>query len=148
MANITTMPRAFNIVKSGDNYSYKPSNILTGEPKLETSPVQKVTYNISSKAKWNDGTPVTSADFEYTWDQIKNGTDIYDQTGYKQIASVDASNPQVSPATGSPSSNKSRASRARRLGGITSGDIAVIAGPSGPLPRSGWDREQAPLILN
>ncbi len=99
MANITTMPRAFNITRNGDTYSYSPSSLLTGEPTLVSSPTQTITYSINPKAVWNDGTPITSADFKYTWDQIKNGSDIYDQTGYKDIESVDATDPQKAVVT-------------------------------------------------
>ena len=35
---------------------------------------------------WNDSQPITSTDFKYTWDQIANGTDVYDKTGYTNIA--------------------------------------------------------------
>ena len=39
-----TMPRAMDFT---DKAEYKASPLLTGEPKLETSPAQKVTYNIN-----------------------------------------------------------------------------------------------------
>ncbi|MBA2707700.1 MAG: peptide ABC transporter substrate-binding protein [Gemmatimonadaceae bacterium] len=90
MVTVQTMPRAFDILKSSSgDYSYKHSILLTDEPKLETDPVQKVTYDIDPKAVWNDGTPITSTDFKYTWDQIANGADVYDKTGYDLIAKVD-----------------------------------------------------------
>jgi peptide/nickel transport system substrate-binding protein len=100
MAAVQTMPRAFDVVKDDQgNYSYKPSIVLKGEPKLETSPQQKVTYEIADNAVWNDNQPITSTDFKYTWDQIANGTDVYDKTGYQDIASVDDSNPKVAVVT-------------------------------------------------
>jgi peptide/nickel transport system substrate-binding protein len=100
MAAVQTMPRAFDVVKDDQgNYTYKPSIVLKGEPKLETSPQQKVTYDIADNAVWNDGTPITSTDFKYTWDQIANGTDVYDKTGYTNIQSVDDSNPKVAVVT-------------------------------------------------
>ncbi|MBA2607697.1 MAG: peptide ABC transporter substrate-binding protein [Actinobacteria bacterium] len=90
MVTVNTMPRAFDILKSADgDYSYKHNSLLTAEPKLETSPVQTVTYDINPKAVWNDGTPITSTDFKYTWDQIANGADVYDKTGYDLIEKVD-----------------------------------------------------------
>ena len=89
-----TMPRAFDFVRQGNKYVYKPNVMLDGEPTLETKGgKQVVTYKISPKAVWNDGQPITSHDFKYTWDQIVNGTDIYDTTGYKNIESVDDSDP-------------------------------------------------------
>ena len=100
MAAVQTMPRAFDVVKdSSGNYVYKPSILLKGEPKLETSPKQKVTYEIADDAVWSDGEPITSTDFKYTWDQIANGTDVYDKTGYQDIESVDDSNPKVAVVT-------------------------------------------------
>ncbi len=47
MVAVQTMPRAFDILKSSSgSYAYKHSILLTGEPKLETEPVQKITYDI------------------------------------------------------------------------------------------------------
>ncbi|MEY2588598.1 MAG: peptide/nickel transport system substrate-binding protein [Acidimicrobiaceae bacterium] len=100
MMQVQTMPRAFDVLKDGSGtYSYKASIVLKGEPTLETSPKQKVTYQISDQAVWNDSKPITSTDFKYTWDQVANGTAIYDRTGYKDIESVDDSNPKVAVVT-------------------------------------------------
>jgi peptide/nickel transport system substrate-binding protein len=87
-----TMPRAFDLTPDAKTV---PSSLLAGEPKLESGPPQKITYKINPKAVWSDGQPITSSDFKYTWDQIKNGSDIYDKTGYKDIASVDDSDPKT-----------------------------------------------------
>jgi peptide/nickel transport system substrate-binding protein len=83
-----TMPRVFNIKPDGNAVA---SDLVTGEPVLETGPPQKVTYKINPSAVWSDGQPITSTDFKYTWDQIANGSDIYDKTGYERIESVDDS---------------------------------------------------------
>ncbi len=99
MMQVGTMPRAFDALAENGVYNYVPSNLLTGEPTLETTPKQKVTYTISDKAVWNDGQPVTSEDFKYTWEQVTTGSDIYDTTGYKDIESVDATNPKVAVVT-------------------------------------------------
>lgn len=87
-----TMPRPFNF--DPKTSELVPSELLDGEPKLEEGPPQKVTYKINPDAVWSDGTPITSADFKYTWEQIVNGKDIYDKTGYDQITSVDDSKPK------------------------------------------------------
>lgn len=94
-----TMPRAFDPVKSGNGWRYAPSPLLAGEPTVESAPQQKVTYTINPAAVWSDGTPITSADFAYTWDQIANGKDVYDPTGYDQIESVDTTDPKVAVVT-------------------------------------------------
>jgi len=99
IANVGTMPRAYDVVKDGDNYSYAPNQLLTGEATLTTSPQQVVTYKINPKAVWSDGTAITSADFKYTWEQITTGTDSYDTTGYKNIESVDATDPATAVVT-------------------------------------------------
>jgi peptide/nickel transport system substrate-binding protein len=91
--NVTTTPRTYNVVKKGSSWGYQPSNLLTGEADLKTSPKQVVTYHINPQAKWSDGQPITATDFKYISDQIVNGNDIYDTTGYANIESVDDSTP-------------------------------------------------------
>lgn len=91
-----TMPQATNVDPEG---SYVPGDMLVDFPTLEPGPPMKVTYRIKPEAVWSDGEPITSEDFEYTWDQIVNGNDIYDTTGYVNIESIDTSDPQVAVAT-------------------------------------------------
>ena len=93
-----TMPRAFDF--DPETASRSPSILLAGEPKLEDrGPQQTVTYKINPEAVWSDGEPITSTDFKYTWDQIANGNDIYDKTGYEDIESVDDSDPKTAVVT-------------------------------------------------
>jgi peptide/nickel transport system substrate-binding protein len=91
-----TMPRAFDFTSDS---VYKPSPVLAGEPKLESSPTQKITYKINPKAVWDDGQPITSTDFKYTWDQVAHGKDIYDKSGYELISGVDDSDPKTAVVT-------------------------------------------------
>lgn len=86
---VNTMPRAFDVVKDGDQWVYQTNSMLASDPVLETDPKQTVTYNIADQAVWSDGEPIVCADFAYTWDQVANGEDIYDRTGFTQIESVD-----------------------------------------------------------
>ena len=58
-----------------------------------------MTYKINPNAVWSDGEPITSNDFKYTWDQIVNGKDIYDTTGYDDIESVDDTDPKTAVVT-------------------------------------------------
>jgi peptide/nickel transport system substrate-binding protein len=95
IANVETTPRTYNVVKKGASWGYEPSNLITGEADLKTSPQQVVTYHINPAAKWSDGQPITAHDFKYIWDQIVNGSSIYDSTGYANIQSVDDSNPST-----------------------------------------------------
>ena len=53
MTMFTTLPQAFTVVKEGDTYSPKASNVLAGEPTLVSSPKQVVTYKINPKAVWS-----------------------------------------------------------------------------------------------
>lgn len=98
MMNVTTMPRVFNVAWDPEKQqaSYEATDLVTEEPTLETDP-QRVTYKLNPKAVWSDGTPITSKDFRYTWEQIAgpDATDIYDATGYDKIESVDDSDPQT-----------------------------------------------------
>jgi peptide/nickel transport system substrate-binding protein len=95
-----TMPRAFDFVRQGNKYVYEPNVMLADEPKLETVDGQQtVTYEISEDAVWSDGEPITSHDFQYTWDQIVTGEDIYDPTGYNKIESVDDTDPSIAVVT-------------------------------------------------
>jgi peptide/nickel transport system substrate-binding protein len=95
-----TLPQVYDIVPAkGGSYTYKPSNLMASAPTLQTSPQQVVTYKLNPKAVWSDGTPITSADLKYTWEQITTGSDIYDTTGYDKIASIDTPDPQTAVAT-------------------------------------------------
>ena len=96
----TTLPQAYRIVPGkGGAYVYKPSPLLASAPTLQTEPEQVVTYKLNPKAVWNDGTPITSADLQYTWQQITTGEDIYDTTGYDKIKSVETPDPQTAVVT-------------------------------------------------
>ena len=91
MVNYNTMPRTFDIEKDSDgNWDYAVNSMLAGDPELDLEdPNQVTTYSISEDAVWSDGEPIICDDFVYTWDQIKNGDDIYDKTGYQDIESVE-----------------------------------------------------------
>ncbi len=90
--NVNTMPRTYDVVQEGDEWVYAPNSLLTGEAELsEEDGKQTVTYDINPDAVWSDGEPITATDFKYTWEQIAEGEDIYDTTGYADIESVDDS---------------------------------------------------------
>jgi peptide/nickel transport system substrate-binding protein len=91
-----TMPRAYDFTQ--DN-QYKPSILLSGEAQMQTSPEQVVTYQLNPRSVWSDGQPITSHDFKYTWDQVAHGQSIYDQSGYKDIVSVDDADPHTAVVT-------------------------------------------------
>jgi peptide/nickel transport system substrate-binding protein len=97
-----TMPQAYDIVKDGSGWKYSPSILLASEPTVTSTPVQVVTYKINPAAVWSDGTPITSTDFKYTWDQIVNNEDVYSKTGYENIESVDDTDPATAVVTFKP----------------------------------------------
>lgn len=89
-----TVPRVFNFVKKNGVWTNVPNVLVTKMPTAATvGGKQVVTYDLNPKAVWSDGQPITATDFKYTWDQIVNGKDIYDTTGYDKVESVDDSKP-------------------------------------------------------
>ena len=86
------MPKSFDFT---DKNTYKPTELLVGEPILTTSPKQVVTYKLNPKAVWNDNVAITCDDYKYTWDQIAHGDKIYDTTGYADITGVDCPDPKT-----------------------------------------------------
>jgi peptide/nickel transport system substrate-binding protein len=94
-ANVTTIPRAFAVEHSGDGWTYQPTNLLLGEPSVVAGSRPVVTYTINPAAVWSDGVPITSADFSYTWRQVVSGPGVEDRAGYREIASIDDSDPSM-----------------------------------------------------
>ncbi len=92
----TTIPMAFNARRDGDSWVPQASDLLAGEPIVdESGDEQTITYSINPEAVWSDGTPITSADFEYTALQIRDGKDILDKSGYDKIADIETPDEQT-----------------------------------------------------
>lgn len=76
--------------------SFVASPLLVEAPTLENGGITQspftVTFKISDKAVWEDGSPITSKDIEFTWKAITNTTGAYTTTGYTSIDSIDTSN--------------------------------------------------------
>lgn len=67
------------------------TDVVTSAKQTSSSP-QTITYRISDKAKWSDGTAVTYKDFVGIWQADNGTTKAYhaaSTTGYEQIRSVD-----------------------------------------------------------
>ena len=83
------MPGMFNFdAEAGPvvNADYVASAELTA-----TQPKQVVTYKLNPKATWDDGTPITVADFEAQWKALSGKDDRYriaSSNGYEKIESV------------------------------------------------------------
>ena len=74
---------------------YSATPLLTGEPSVEFGPPQRVTYRINPTAVWSDGTPITSSDFRYTWEQGRP-TNV---RGMGDISAVDDTDPRTAVVT-------------------------------------------------
>jgi peptide/nickel transport system substrate-binding protein len=74
---------------------YSATPLLTGEPSVDPGPPQRVTYRINPTAVWSDGTPITSSDFRYTWEQGRP-TNV---RGMADISSVDDTDPRTAVVT-------------------------------------------------
>ena len=93
-----TMPRASTLCPTA-TVGYAPSTLLAGEPKLvDHAPSRSSPTSIPGGGVVRRP-PITSTDFRYTWDQVHNGTDIYDRSGYAEIESVDDSVPSIAVVT-------------------------------------------------
>jgi peptide/nickel transport system substrate-binding protein len=83
------LPGMFNFNAQAEptvNKDYLESAELTA-----TSPKQVVTYKINPKASWEDGTPITVADFEGQWKALSGTNPAYkiaSSNGYEHIESV------------------------------------------------------------
>ena len=61
---------------------------------LTTNPFT-ITYQLNPKAGWDDGTPITSSDVEFTWKAILHTKGSIRRSGYRLIQSIDASDPRI-----------------------------------------------------
>lgn len=88
------LPSPFTISPSG-NPTPNPNLIVQSE--LVSTKPETIVYTLNPKAVWSDGTPISSADFIYAWQQ-QRGDDDSDPTlvastaGYRDISSVKGSN--------------------------------------------------------
>ena len=96
-----TSTRPYDFEKKDDGgWGYVPSNLMAEDPTVEmVGGKQTVTYKINPDAVWNDGEPITSTDFKYTWEQVTTGSDIYDTSVYRDVESVDDSDPSTAVLT-------------------------------------------------
>jgi peptide/nickel transport system substrate-binding protein len=76
-----------------------PTALLAADPVVEKGPPQRLTYRLNPKAVWSDGTPITSSDLRYTWNQGANDRNVRNRTGWEQIANVDDSDPRTAVIT-------------------------------------------------
>lgn len=90
------LPYAMVLDLSGN---FVASPVLAEAPTLDNGGITQnpftISYKIADNAVWADGTPMTSADFEFTWKAILNTTGAYSTTGYSEIDSIDTTDPKT-----------------------------------------------------
>jgi peptide/nickel transport system substrate-binding protein len=90
------MPKAMELDEKGN---WRASPLLVEAPSLENGLMVEepfsLTYKIKPAAVWDDGTPITSSDLEFTWQAILNTKGAYSTLGYDQIESIDTTDPKV-----------------------------------------------------
>lgn len=74
---------------------YRTTPLLASEPTVDPGPPQRVTYRIDPRAVWSDGTPITSADFRFTWEEGR-GANV---RGMGDITAVDDADPRMAVVT-------------------------------------------------
>jgi len=91
-----TLPRLMEVDQKGD---FVGSPLLTETPTeanggIKASPFT-ITYHLNPKAVWDDGSPITSADVQYSFAAYLKTTGSLSTTGYDKVASVDTPDPQT-----------------------------------------------------
>jgi peptide/nickel transport system substrate-binding protein len=83
---------------TGDG-GFEPTALLAEEPTLDNGGITEdpftLTLKLNPDAVWEDGTPITSADIDFTWKAIMDTTGSVTTAGYDQIVSIDTSDPQT-----------------------------------------------------
>ncbi|MDH3398150.1 MAG: ABC transporter substrate-binding protein [Acidimicrobiia bacterium] len=103
MSSTHIMARLMELDADGN---FVASPILTEAPSVDNGGLVEnadgsfvITYNIRDDAVWSDGTPMTSADVEFTWRAYNDTVGVLSSAGYDIITSVDTSDPQVAVVT-------------------------------------------------
>lgn len=90
------LPRA---LQWGVDGTPQASPLVTEVPSLDNGGITNkpftITYKLNPNANWNDGTPITSADFDFTWKAILNTRGALSTFGYDLIKSIDTSDPKT-----------------------------------------------------
>jgi peptide/nickel transport system substrate-binding protein len=123
------LPKAMAFTKEG---IFVSTPLLTEAPSLDNGGITKdpfaVTYKINPDAVWDDGTPITSKDFEFTWQAHMKTKGSLFTTGYDKITSVDTKDP----ATAVVNYKEPYADWPDNFGGNTDFVLKKAAFPKGP----------------
>ncbi len=90
------IPRAMTLDEHGH---WIPSPLLTEAPTLANGGIAKdpftITFHLDPNAVWTDGTPITAADFAFTWKAIMHTTGTLITVGYDRITSIEGPDPHT-----------------------------------------------------
>jgi peptide/nickel transport system substrate-binding protein len=90
------MPRLMELDTKGN---FIASDLLVEAPSLQNGDITMnpftIKYKLRPEAVWDDGSPITSSDIQYTWQAIMKTTGTTSTTGYDQITSIDTSDPHT-----------------------------------------------------
>jgi peptide/nickel transport system substrate-binding protein len=90
------LPRAMKLDLRGH---FVASELLVKAPTLDNGGLTQnpftVRFKINPRAVWDDGSPITSADFDFTWRAIVHTVGAYATEGYDLIRAIDTSDPRV-----------------------------------------------------
>jgi len=79
--------------------NFVASPVLVELPTLDNGGISQnpftVSLKISPKAVWEDGSPITSKDIDFTNKAILNTTGAYTTAGYSQVDSIDTTDPKT-----------------------------------------------------
>jgi peptide/nickel transport system substrate-binding protein len=89
------LPRAMEFDAEGNLVA---SPLLAGAPtltngELDRGPRFRVTYRINPSAVWDDASPITSADFDFTWRAILGTKGSARKAEYSRVVAIDDSDP-------------------------------------------------------
>jgi len=89
--------RAMQLDAAGNHVA---SPLLTQAPSLANGglrlgPPFTVSFHIRNDAVWDDGSPITSADFEFTWKAIVYTKRSVEASEYRAIRSIDTTDPKT-----------------------------------------------------
>jgi ABC-type transport system substrate-binding protein len=90
------LPRAMQLDPQGNLIG---SPLLTEAPTLENGGLTRdpftVTYHLNPLAIWEDETPITSKDFDFTWRAIEGTPGAVDKDVFHHIVDIDSRDPQT-----------------------------------------------------
>jgi peptide/nickel transport system substrate-binding protein len=161
------LPFALDLDVAGNHV---PSPLIHEVPSLENGGLQQspftVTYHLDPRAVWADGTPITSADFDFTWDAFLHTRGTASTTGYRDISSIDTSDPHTVVIRfnhpfgpwadvfgGGGGALLERAAFPKENGNVGHVDLSremedSVPFSGGPWILASWDRQQAILVRN